>query len=271
MNLTIITINLNNASGLEKTMQSVASQVWGDFEFVVVDGASTDGSLDIIQGFCPLFGDRLRWVSEPDNGIYNAMNKGIQMSSGKYLLFLNSGDWLVDSMVLKDINCDAFSAEIVVGKCNVVEGEKVVWTYIPYECYTFGKIYMYGIAHQSSFIQKAVFERFGLYDETYKYNADTEFWYRTIIDNKVSTQALDRVISNYSLGGLSDVLKGNAAFLEEHNQILSNPSYEKFLPDYQEWKRDRQWIAKNGFIDKYPIVIRLLGFIERIKCNLKKV
>ena len=249
-------------------MKSVASQVWSDFEFIVVDGASTDGSTDIIQGFSPLFGNRMKWVSEPDSGIYNAMNKGIRMSSGDYLLFLNSGDWLVDSRILKEIDFDALSADIVVGKCNVIKEDKVVWTYVPCENYTFGKIYLYGIAHQSTFIKKSVFDRIGLYDESFRYNADTEFWYRAIINNRVSTQALDRVVSNYSLGGLSDVLKGDATFLEEHNRILSNPLYEKFLPDYLEWKKDREWIAKYRFVEKYPRIVRFIKAYEKQKKRL---
>ena len=92
--LTIITINLNNAAGLEQTMQSVLSRTRQDIEYVVVDGASTDGSVEVVRHFADLFGERMKWVSEPDAGIYNAMNKGIRMAAGEYLQFLNSGDYL---------------------------------------------------------------------------------------------------------------------------------------------------------------------------------
>ena len=89
--LTIITINRNNAAGLERTLRSVAGQSCRDFEYIVIDGASTDSSVEVIKGLAPVFGDRLKWVSEPDTGIYNAQNKGIRMASGQYLEFLNSG------------------------------------------------------------------------------------------------------------------------------------------------------------------------------------
>lgn len=267
MRLSIITINLNNADGLRKTMLSVINQTRKDIEYIVVDGASTDGSMDIIQDCfsCTDNGMSVKWISEPDLGIYNAMNKGIRMSSGEYLLFLNSGDWLTDSNVIKELNNEGFTADIVVAKCNVVKDDKIVWTYFPKKTYTFGTLYFYGIAHQSAFIKKDLFEKYGLYDESYKYNGDLEFWYRTIIDNKVTTQMLNIVVANYSLGGLSDVLKGDLDFENEHKRILSNPLYEKFVGDYEVWKKDREWINKYRVVERYPAIVRLLAFIDRKK------
>ena len=272
MKLSIITINLNNADGLRKTMMSVINQAFKDFEFIVVDGFSTDGSIGVIQDClgCADKRMRTRWVSELDSGIYNAMNKGIRMSSGEYLLFLNSGDCLADNEVLDKVK-NKLIKDIVVCRCNVLENGIIVWSYIPKEIYTFGTIYFYGIAHQSTFIRKSVFERFGIYDESYKYNGDIEFWYRAIIDNKVSTQALNTVISNYSLGGVSDVLKNNPEFVYEHKRILSNPAYEKFIDDYEQWAKDREWIAKYRIIEKYSPIIRWLIVLEKVKRRFHKV
>ena len=98
---TIITINRNSAFGLEKTMQSVLLQSCANFEYIVVDGASTDESVEVIHRYSEAFGDRLRYISEPDTGIYNAMNKGIRMASGDYVQFLNSGDCLADETVVE--------------------------------------------------------------------------------------------------------------------------------------------------------------------------
>ena len=86
MKFTIITINYNNVKGLKKTIDSVISQNFSDYEFIIIDGASTDGSVDIIKEYSPHIS---YWVSEPDKGIYHAMNKGITVSRGEYLLFLN--------------------------------------------------------------------------------------------------------------------------------------------------------------------------------------
>ena len=100
MKLSIITINRNNATGLEKTMRSVATQTFKDFEYIVVDGASTDGSVDVIKKLEPEF-KHLKWVSEPDSGIYNAMNKGMRMASGEYFQILNSADCLASEDVIE--------------------------------------------------------------------------------------------------------------------------------------------------------------------------
>lgn len=272
MKLSIITINLNNAEGLRKTMLSVIGQTDKDFEFIVIDGASTDNSLKVIKD-CVGVGDqgmKVRWVSEPDTGIYNAMNKGIRMSSGNYLLFLNSGDWLADANVVETLHAADFKADIVVAKCNVVKDGKVVWSYYPQENYTFGTIYFYGIAHQSAFIRKDLFEKYGLYDESFRYTGDTEFWYRTIVDHKATTQALDMLVSNYCHGGLSDMLKDDPVFKEEHRRILSNPSYEKFLGDYEQWKDDKAWIARYKAMEHYPFIVRVLSFVERKKNSIFK-
>ena len=99
--ITVITINRNNRNGLQKTVESVASQSYKDYEYVIIDGASTDGSVDIIKRYSET--GAINWVSEPDSGIYNAMNKGISKATGEYLLFLNSGDCFSDSSVLEKI------------------------------------------------------------------------------------------------------------------------------------------------------------------------
>ena len=94
MTLSIITINRNNAQGLKKTMQSVVSQTSKDLEYIVVDGASTDESVEVIKHFAEQ--RDIRWVSERDKGIYNAMNKGIGMAQGEYVMILNSGQYAQD-------------------------------------------------------------------------------------------------------------------------------------------------------------------------------
>ena len=101
MKLSIITVNLNNRDGLQKTIDSVVSQTFKDYEWIVIDGGSTDGSKELIEQYADHFTD---WVSEPDKGIYNAMNKGIGMASGEYIQFLNSGDSLVSGHVVDQMS-----------------------------------------------------------------------------------------------------------------------------------------------------------------------
>ena len=122
--LSIITINLNNAEGLRKTIPSVISQTYCDFEYIVIDGGSTDGSVDVIKKYA----DKLSyWVSEPDAGIYNAMNKGIRKAGGEYCQFLNSGDWLVAPDVTERMAKDMPDCAICYGNMITIQnGEKMV-------------------------------------------------------------------------------------------------------------------------------------------------
>ena len=93
MKLSIVTINRNNAFGLERTLQSIVNQTYKEFEYIIVDGASTDDSVTVIKKYVSEIA-HLKWVSEPDKGIYNAMNKGIRMATGDYIQILNSADCL---------------------------------------------------------------------------------------------------------------------------------------------------------------------------------
>ena len=153
LKLSIITINYNNAAGLKKTLDSVASQTCTDFEHIIVDGASTDGSVDIIREYentlasclSPL-ASRLKWLSESDTGVYNAMNKGIKLAKGEYLLFLNSGDYLVEESVLDKVFANDCVADILCSRCNVSDKGRVVWTSNPPKNITFGFSPSFGLA-----------------------------------------------------------------------------------------------------------------------------
>lgn len=271
MKLSIITINFNNASGLKQTLDSVAAQTYRNFEHIIVDGASTDGSVDVIRAYesslasclspsgapdkvrdfvgCSL-ASRLKWISEKDTGIYNAMNKGIKMATGEYLLFLNSGDYLIDDNVLENVFTNDCVADILCARCNVSDNGKVVWTSNPPENVTFGTLYMVGLAHQSTFIRKSLFEQYGYYDESFRYNADIEFWYRSIIEKGATTQRIDTITTDYNLDGISATKKNDPVFIEEHKRILSKPIFQGFLTDYVDYKKkivvanEFEWIAE---------------------------
>ena len=103
MKLSIVTVNRNNAAGLRATMKSVVAQTSRGFEYIVVDGASSDGSVDVIKELAPQFGEGIKWISEPDSGIFSAMNKGIKNAKGKYLHMLNSGDYYCEENVLSTV------------------------------------------------------------------------------------------------------------------------------------------------------------------------
>lgn len=236
MKLSIITVNKNNAEGLRKTLDSVALQTYRDIEHIIVDGGSTDASVDVIREYesanslnsNPLI---IKWISEPDKGVYNAMNKGIKIAHGEYLLFLNSGDFLIAPDVIERVVAQCNGADILCARCNVSDKGKVVWTSNPPKNVTFGTLYSEGLAHQSTFIKRMLFDKCGLYRENFKYNSDIAFWYKAIIDDHATTQRIDVITTDYNLEGMSTKESHNEQYQKEKNLILA--PYEKFIPDYE--------------------------------------
>ena len=147
MKLSVITINYNNRDGLRKTIESVVNQTCKDFEYVIIDGGSTDGSVDVIKEYA----DRINyWVSEPDKGIYNAMNKGIDVAQGEYCLFLNSGDYLFDNYVLSEVALHLDGTDVITGCLKLDTGE--FW--YAHKEITLSLLYKgFSLSHPASFIK----------------------------------------------------------------------------------------------------------------------
>lgn len=172
--LTIITVNRNNANGLKRTINSVIPQLQSEIEYIIVDGASTDGSVKLAEG---VQNKLAYWVSENDNGIYHAMNKGIKYAQGEYVLFLNSGDILIQdiSMIFPAIQHkpDIFSAAI-----HVEEDNDHFVLRLPIKEFTKTDIMLSCLPHQSTLIKRSLFQKYGYYDESFQIAADLEFWLR---------------------------------------------------------------------------------------------
>lgn len=193
--LSIITINYNNRDGLRKTIESVVSQTFSDFEYVVIDGGSTDGSVEVIKEYA----DRIDyWVSERDKGIYNAMNKGAFAAHGEYLLFLNSGDALYEKDVLQKVFESRPEADIV--SCNLISDNGKVMP-VP-QAVTFEFFIQGTLPHPSTFIKRELFEKHS-YDERYKISADWEFFMFVLVKLNASYQALPHIVSVFDTTGIS--------------------------------------------------------------------
>lgn len=179
MKLSIITINYNNCSGLEKTIQSVIKQSFTDYEWIVIDGGSTDGSKELLEKYQNHFAF---WVSEPDNGIYHAMNKGTQQASGEYCLYLNSGDYLIDEQVLAKVFKNPLPADVCYGDVDCIENDKVIEhrTYPNKMTLTF--LFRAPLGHQATFI-KTEAAKAHPYMEKYKISADRGFFLELYCNN----------------------------------------------------------------------------------------
>ena len=173
----IITINLNNDAGLQKTTQSVFGQNFKDFEYIVIDGGSKDGSIALIEANK----DRLSyWISEVDSGVYNAMNKGIQKATGEYLLFLNSGDYLMHENILAEVATSLDGTELIYGNVFLIENSQKSWIGFYPAKLSFQHFVDGSLPHPCSFIKKSVFDKVGYYDEGLKIVADWKFFLHAI-------------------------------------------------------------------------------------------
>lgn len=199
--ISIITINLNNRAGLEKTINSVLNQTFTNFEYIIIDGNSIDGSRDILLS---VSNKLAYWISEPDLGIYNAMNKGIIRSEGEYLLFLNSGDCFHNNEVLEKIfTNDQGSFDIITGDLyQIYPNGKKIYSEMP-ERITAKYLYNNFLSHPSTFIKKAVFLKHGLFDESYKIAGDHAFFVKIFFMDSINYCHKKIVISDYTMDGIS--------------------------------------------------------------------
>ncbi|RZL46748.1 MAG: glycosyltransferase [Pedobacter sp.] len=228
MKISVVTINYNNSQGLEKTIKSVVDQTYHDIEYLVVDGGSTDGSIDVIQKYQ----DQVSWFcSEKDNGIYNAMNKGIKQSNGEYLLFLNSGDFLIENTIIEKIEAFGLDKDLIYGDLTFFDTEKK-WNWLLPDMLTFEHFYKSTIPHPSTFIKKQLFEKVGLYDEQLKIVSDWKFFIMAAAKFNCTYKHIPLITTEYSFDGLSSNPE-NLKLIEEERLKVLNEEFSLFLKDYE--------------------------------------
>lgn len=282
MTLSIITINYNNLEGLRKTIDSVISQTWHDYEWIIIDGGSTDGSKELIEetanklassDFNPLS----YWCSEPDKGIYNAMNKGIKHCKGEYINCMNSGDCFAKNNVLEEVFFTHHSTDIVYGKANLfskdIDKNRIDEFPFPINFYNF---YYGNICHQAMFVKSKVFKDSG-FNEDYRLCADYAKWLELYFRN-ADFEYLDIIICNFSLDGMSNTNIDNVLKEREsiQNKIIPS-SILKIIKEHEEYSTDYKImqlsdIIKNGGITSYFLTLFLgfAGMIGKIKMKLHK-
>ena len=285
MKLSIITINYNNAEGLRKTLASVASQTYADIEHIIVDGGSTDGSVEIIHEYADnqAKGERLeakgtenskadtpastlytlhltpsahivRWISEPDKGIYNAMNKGIRMATGEYIEILNSGDILFDANVTQRMieHLDQINSQnenpigILYGNMTKVNAAGQIVGKSGYTEYSLRQFYSSTLNHDCAYIRKNLFEEYGLYDENLKIVSDWKWYLQAIGLGRVKPVYVDIDVTIFDDGGISE--QNLPLRYAERRQVLEELLPPSVLWDYdthafemEQMKRLRRW------------------------------
>ena len=250
--LSIITINFNNKPGLQKTVESIVNQTYNQFEYIIIDGGSIDGSTDIILQHK----NNIHYsVSEKDNGIFNAMNKGILASKGKYILFINSGDVLYEkSTLLECIPYLQHDKGFVYGNTFFDKGGKRSFVNYP-DKLSFSFFLTDSLCHQSTFINRYLFKD-SLYNEKAKIVSDWEFFIIKICKENNTYQHMNITVSVFDASGASSE---QLHYNEKERLAVIENNFPAFVDDYQHIKALKlRRIKQLVFISKKPLAWKFL-------------
>ena len=206
--VSIITAAYNSASTIEDTLKSVLGQTYDNIDYIVVDGGSQDATTDIVRCYEPLFKGRMRWVSEKDNGIYDAMNKGIRIAQGDVVGIINSDDYFTSSTVLEEMvkEFDDESLDAVYGDIHFIrdgEPDKCVRYYSSKRFHPRWLRFGFMPAHPSFYARRSVFEQAGLYKTDYPIGSDYEMMVRLFRKHKIMAKYLPMDFVTMRTGGTS--------------------------------------------------------------------
>lgn len=251
MRISIITATYNSAATLRDTMESVLRQTYRDIEYLVIDGASKDNTRDIIQEYEPRFEGKMRWVSEPDKGIYDAMNKGIAMATGEVVGILNSDDFYTSETVLERLASTLTStgADAVYGDIHFVDPDNLSKSVRYYSSKSFRRWMMrlgFMPAHPSFYCRRKIYEQYGAFDCTYKVAADFENLLRLIFVHRIKICYVPMDCVTMRTGGAS------TSGLASHKQILTD-----HVRAYRE-----NHVQSNTLMDSLRYVFKILEIIK---------
>lgn len=222
MRYSIITINYNDKEGLSRTIKSVINQTSKNFEYIVIDGGSTDGSVDIIKQNIDYIN---YWVSEKDKGVYNAMNKGIAQAKGDYLVFMNAGDCFHTPDIL-ELMCD-YQEDIICGK--VFKGNTTIPSGHYKPTITLVDLMRGSLPHQAMFIRRELMVKHP-YDENYKILSDWKFCIQALVFDNCTFRNSDVIVADYDISGIST--NSNGLLAKERDFILEELFPQRIIDDY---------------------------------------
>jgi len=206
MKISIVTVTYDSAQTVEFAIRSVLAQTYKDIEYIIIDGKSKDGTVEIISHYAPLFDGRMKWVSEEDRGIYDAMNKGIRMATGDVVGLLNSDDYFTSNDVVERIAKGIIGVDAVYGDIHFIKAEN------PKKCvrYYSSKLFRpsrlrYGLmpAHPSFYVRKEIYMKYGLYRLDYKIASDYDMMVRLFYKHKITSRYLPFDFVTMRIGGIS--------------------------------------------------------------------
>ena len=260
--ISIITVNYNHLEGVKRTMESVLGQTYQELEYIVIDGGSTDGSREYIHEHA----SRLSyWVSEPDNGLYDAMNKGITKASGEYVLFLNSGD----SFSAKDVLAEIFEkgeqiADLIIGRqYHIRNGRRSARRHIYKDEINERFLISNTLPHQATFIKRSLLQKVGGYDCDYRIVADWVFWNEAIVKHHASVECISTFVAEMEEEGLSSNMEAcrmeMAQYLQRRNPSMSEEDWKTLIQENSE-----------SYLYRRTMRNKLSTFLVRLALRLNK-
>jgi len=261
MKVSIITINYNNAAGLEKTIRSIVSQNLTGIEYIVIDGNSTDNSVDIIKQY----EDKINlWVSESDSGIYNAMNKGIKQATGEYIIFINSGDIVKKNADLQVIISQISGEDIVYFNMEIADtlsGTSYIKEYPDYPDFKY--FAEDTLPHTASFIKREVLMNYGYYSELKNITSDWAFFMDAICLLNCTYKHINDCFSIFYIDGISSDAINRQLLMDERNEHIAD-AYPLYNTIYKDWMNKKQELykLKSSVSVRY---LRKLGFLKWLK------
>ena len=246
MKISVITVSYNSEGTIIDTIESVLQQTYKDIEYIIVDGGSEDRTVDLIKQYEPSFNGRMKAITERDNGLYDAINKGIDMATGDLIGILNSDDFFIDEYVIEDIakiarekKANAIYADLVY--VNKEDTNKIERTFITKKLkFRSG----WTPPHPTVYVSKKVYDKYGTYNTRYRIAADYDMLYRLFEKSEITSVYLNRVIIKMRWGGMST---GNIQNI-----------YKSYKESYDILKSHKE---------KYALILVLRRIFIRIFCN----
>lgn len=261
MKLSVITINYNNAPGLQKSIESILPHRSENVEYIVIDGNSTDGSTDIIKKYETNID---YWTSEPDKGIFDAMNKGTEKSRGEYLLFINSGDIINKDTVMDKVTSTLTGEDLVYYDITVIDENQNKSFIKACPCFIDFKFFIEDtLPHQSTFIKRQFLLSCGGYDETMKLSGDWAFFMDAVCLQQCSYKHVQKCLSTYFMDGVSSDYNNFKLLWEEKDRHIHN-SYAVYDSFYKDWisKRQELYKIKTSVTVRYAKKLGLLRWLK---------
>ena len=271
MKISVITATYNSAATVRDTFESILSQTFQNYEYIVIDGNSKDETVGRIKEYSSKFGGRMRWISEPDKGIYDAMNKGISMATGDIIGILNSDDFYTSNDVLEAVDNVFMYGDVdsVYGDVHYVDDKNLKKCVRYYSSKSFRRWKMrfgYMPAHPSFYCKKEIYEKFGKFDTTLKIASDFECLLRFVFKGQIRTKYLEKDFVTMRTGGASSSgIVSHKQILKDHlkaykkNKVFSNIFFESF-----------RYLSKLFDVHRQKLVRKTISFLINIISSLTR-